>query len=146
MEKLLVVLLVASATVCFLTNLLVLIILTKRRKRKHVSPATKQGATTAGATNDNNIRWNHANTFRYQIVTSQCFAGIIASCVVIYPLKVILYYNVELQNIIFIRILHIMPMWFISSRFFHSFFQDQTLLFNITLFPEHIYIKLQGKY
>ena len=99
MEKLLVVLLVASATVCFLTNLLVLIILTKRRKRKHVSPATKQGATTAGATNDNNIRWNHANTFRYQIVTSQCFAGIIASCVVIYPLKVILYYNVELQNI-----------------------------------------------
>jgi hypothetical protein len=87
MEKLLVVLLVASATVCFLTNLLVLIILTKRRKRKSISSAIKSGAQNTGL-NDSSTRWNPANTFRYQIVTSHCFAGIVASTVVIYPLKV----------------------------------------------------------
>ena len=81
------VLLVASATVCFLTNLLVLIILTKRRKRKDISSAIKSGAQNAGM-NDSNTRWNHANTFRYQIVMSHCLAGIVASSVVIYPLKV----------------------------------------------------------
>ena len=87
MEKLLVVLLVASATVCFLTNLLVLVILTKRRKRKNISSAIQSGAQNRGI-NDGNSRWNPANTFRYQIVTSHCFAGIVASGVVIYPLKV----------------------------------------------------------
>ena len=87
MEKLLVVLLVASATVCFLTNLLVLVILTKRRKRKSISSTIKSGSRTQGL-NDSNTRWNPANTFRYQIVTSHCFAGLLASTVVIYPLKV----------------------------------------------------------
>ena len=89
MEKLLVVLLVASATVCFLTNLLVLVILTKRRKRRSVSKNIKSGAQNQEM-NNGNTRWNPVNTFRYQIVTSQCFAGIVASAVVIYPLKVYL--------------------------------------------------------
>ena len=87
MEKLLVVLLVASATVCFLTNLLVLIILTKRRKRKSISSSIKSGAQNTGM-NDSYTRWNPEDTFRYQIVTSHCLAGIVASSVVIYPLKV----------------------------------------------------------
>ena len=87
MEKLLVVLLVASATVCFLTNLLVLVILTKRRKRRSVFTNIKSGAQNKEM-NNGNTRWNPVNTFRYQIVTSQCFAGIVASAVVIYPLKV----------------------------------------------------------
>ena len=87
MEKLLVVLLVASATVCFLTNLLVLVILTKRRKRRSISKNIKSGRQNQEM-NNGNTRWNPVNTFRYQIVTSQCFAGIVASAVVIYPLKV----------------------------------------------------------
>ena len=87
MEKLLVVLLVASATVCFLTNLLVLVILTKRRKRRSAFTNIKSGAQNQEI-NNGNTRWNPVNTFRYQIVTSQCFAGIVASAVVIYPLKV----------------------------------------------------------
>ena len=81
------VLLVASATVCFLTNLLVLVILTKRRKRKNISPAKKFGGRNGGI-NDSKIRWDPVNTFRYQIIMSHCFAGIVASSVVIYPLKV----------------------------------------------------------
>merc|ERR1712223_410894 len=88
MEKLLVVLLVASATVCFLTNLLVLVILTKRRKRKSIASTIKSGSERQGL-NDSNTRWNPANTFRYQIVTSHCFAGLLASTVVIYPLKIL---------------------------------------------------------
>ena len=92
MEKLLVVLLVASATVCFLTNLLVLVILTKRRKRRSVFTNIKSGAQNQEI-NNGNTRWNPVNTFRYQIVTSQCFAGIVASAVVIYPLKVYLNLN-----------------------------------------------------
>ena len=86
-----VVLLVASATVCFLTNLLVLIILAKRRKRKDISSTMKSNTQTGGIS-DGKTRWNHAHTFRYQIVMSHCLAGILGSCAVIYPLKVTLRY------------------------------------------------------
>lgn len=63
MDKVAVVLLVAAGTVCFLTNLLVLAILVKQK---------------AGRL-----------TFRYQIVLSQCLAGLFSATVVMYPLKVI---------------------------------------------------------
>ena len=60
MEKCLIVLLVASATVCLLTNLLVLVILSRHRKY----------------------------TLKYHLIKSQAVVGLIACSIVIYPLKV----------------------------------------------------------
>ena len=61
-EKVLVVLLVASGTVCFLTNLLVLVILLRQLGRNLC--------------------------LRYQIIKSQAWTGRITALVTLYPLKV----------------------------------------------------------
>lgn len=60
-EKFLVVLLVATGTVCFLTNSLVLLILLKQRGKL---------------------------CLRYQVILSQAWAGVLTAAVTFYPLKV----------------------------------------------------------
>ena len=69
-EKLLVVLLVASATVCFLTNLLVLLILSLSTQRKY------------------NRGRRVKLMLRYQLMRNQAIIGLFTASVVVYPLKV----------------------------------------------------------
>ena len=69
-EKLLVVLLVASATVCFLTNLLVLLILSLSTRRKY------------------NRGRRVKLMLRYQLMRNQAIIGLFTASVVVYPLKV----------------------------------------------------------
>lgn len=74
LEKLLVVLLVASATVCLLTNLLVLLILstsTRRYQRQGRYPASSKLA------------------LRYRLMRSQSLVGIFTASVVVFPLKLL---------------------------------------------------------
>ena len=72
-EKLLVVLLVASATVCFLTNLLVFLILTFSTRK------------------DYNKGRKVKLVIRYQLMRNQALAGLVTTSIVIYPLKVRLF-------------------------------------------------------
>ena len=72
-EKLLVVLLVASATVCFLTNLLVFLILTFSTRK------------------DYNKGRKVKLVIRYQLMRNQALAGLLTTSIVIYPLKVRLF-------------------------------------------------------
>jgi len=69
-EKLLVVLLVASATVCFLTNLLVYLILTL--------------STRSAYNRGRRVKL----VLRYQLMRNQALAGILTASIVIYPLRV----------------------------------------------------------
>lgn len=70
-EKLLVVLLVASATVCFLTNLLVFLILTFSTRK------------------DYNKGRKVKLVIRYQLMRNQALAGLLTTSIVIYPLKIL---------------------------------------------------------
>jgi len=70
-EKLLVVLLVASATVCFLTNLLVYLILTL--------------STRSAYNRGRRVKL----VLRYQLMRSQALAGLLTASIVIYPLRIL---------------------------------------------------------
>ena len=102
-EKVLVVLLVASATVCFLTNLLVLLILSLSTRRKYNRGMYKVGLRKLKSM-VKKFFWSslfyllhHFFSFlgrrvklmlRYQLMRNQAIIGLFTAFVVVYPLKV----------------------------------------------------------
>ena len=102
-EKVLVVLLVASATVCFLTNLLVLLILSLSTRRKYNRGMYKVGLRKLKSMvkkNFDRAYFIYCIIFfsflgrrvklmlRYQLMRNQAIIGLFTAFVVVYPLKV----------------------------------------------------------
>ena len=71
------VLLVATGTVCLLSNLLIVAIMARQRT---ISGASGGGGGGAGGGNK--------LCLRYRVVNSQAWVGVLTSAVTIYPLKV----------------------------------------------------------